>query len=241
MILANLRERLTRSDLDLMVRVLSHGDGVKRDALERTLATDGPDAVLDLPELPDALRRHRAVGGPSPALYLYVTVRQALKNAGIDDPRLADYLGALLLEFGLRRRAYRVSPHSEQEYRYLSDIVADLETVTERTGFLLRVHLGNFSLWIAGVFPDYVTARRARRGGPDFSYYDTMGARGFRMASDHRLARELELDGLYAQVADSFAEIRVALNRLSDRLFFPDRSSPDRLMRQVADEFNLRH
>jgi hypothetical protein len=67
-----------------------------------------------------------------------------------------------------------------------------------------------------------------------------MGARGFRLASDHRLARELELDDLYAQVADSFAEIRVALNRLSDRLFFPSRSSPDRLMRQVADEFNLR-
>jgi hypothetical protein len=240
MILANLRERLTPSDLDLAVQLLARGDGAKRVALERALAAEGPDTVLDRPELAEALRRHREVGGPSPALFLYVTVRQALKTVGIDDPRVSDYLGALLLEFGLRRRAYRVSPHSEQEYHYLTDIMADLETVSGRTGFLLRVHLGNFSLWIAGVFPDYVTARRERRGGPDLSYYDSMGARGFRLASDHRLARELELDDLYAQVADSFAEIRVALNRLSDRLFFPSRSSPDRLMRQVADEFNLR-
>ncbi len=241
MILANLRERLTHSDLDLALRLLARGSATKQVALEHTLATEGPDAVLDRPELSDALRDHREVGGPSPALFLYVTVRQTLKTAGIDDPRLSDYLGALLLEFGLRRRACRVSPHSEQEYHYLTDIVADLETVSGRTGFLLRVHLGNFSLWLAGVFPDYVTARRERRGGPDLRYYDTMGARGFRMASDHRLARELELHDLYAQVADSFAEIRVALNRLSDRLFFPSCVSPDRLMRQVADEFNLRH
>jgi len=31
----------------------------------------------------------------------------------------------------------------------------------------------------------------------------------------------------------------VALNRLSDRLLFPRHHSPDRLLRQVADEFRF--
>ncbi len=239
MILANIKQRLTAADIDLVVHLLAEGDAAHQRRLERLVAQDGPDALLDDPTLLEHLRRHPSLGSPSPALFLYVAVRETLRTVGIDDTRLAEYLGAMLYEFGLRDRALRVAHHSDHEYRYLTEIVADLDPGTGRRGFLIRAHLGNFSLWLAGVFPDFITTRRARKGGPDLSYYDTMGARGFRLASDHRLAREFELDDIYAKAADAFPTLRVALNRLSDRLFFPRCSSPDRLMRQVADEFNL--
>lgn len=241
MIFANMRQRLTASDVDLVVRLLADGDASRRLALEATLHARGPDALLNDPTLLDRLRAHPQLGSPSPALYLYLAVRHTLRSVGIDDVRLADYLGALLLEFGLRGRAFRVARYSDQEYHYLTDIVADLEASSGRLGFLLRAHLGNFSLWIAGIFPDRVTARRTRKGGPDLTYYDTMGARGFRLASDHRLAQELDVADIYAKAADSFPAIRVALNRLSDRVFFPGSASADRLLRQVADDFNLPH
>jgi hypothetical protein len=92
---------------------------------------------------------------------------------------------------------------------------------------------------LSGIFPDYITAQNARKGAPGFAYYDEMGARGFRRAADHGLARELDLDDLYASVADRFAPIRLVLNRVSDRVFFPNMSSPDRLLRQVGEEFRL--
>ena len=37
-------------------------------------------------------------------------------------------------------------------------------------------------------------------------------------------------------VAERFPRLRVALNGVSDTLFFPSGSSPERLMRQVRDE-----
>ncbi len=229
---------MTPNDIDLVVRLLA-GDGrAKRHALERTLQDRGPDALLDTPDLLDKLQRHSQLGSPSPALFLYVAVRHALRSVGIDDGRLADYLGALLFEFGVRGRAFRAARYSDQEYHYLTDIIADLDNSTGRVGFQLRAHLGNFSMWIAGVFPDFITARRHRKGGPDLRYYDEIGARGFRMASGHRLAHEFDVADIYAKAASSFSTIRIALNQMSDRLFFP-RSSPDRLLRQVADEFNL--
>jgi hypothetical protein len=40
--------------------------------------------------------------------------------------------------------------------------------------------------------------------------------------------------------AQRFVVLRVALNRVSDTLFFPNRSSPERLMRQVRDEARWR-
>lgn len=241
MILANLRQRLTSRDLDFVLELLAEDDDGRQNALEQAVMEKGPDAVLDDPSLLDRLREHPRLGSPSPALFLYVAVRHALRSVGIDDVRLADYLGALLFEFGFRGRAFRVTTHSDQEYHYLADIVADLEKSSGRLEFQLRAHLGNVSLWIAGIFPDFITYRKHRRGGPDLRYYDEMGARGFRLASHHRLAREFDLVDVYATAADRFSTIRVALNQTSDRLFFPSRTSPDRFMRQVADEFNLRH
>ena len=108
-----------------------------------------------------------------------------------------------------------------------------------RRGFLLAAHLGNFSLWMAGVFPDHITAREERRGGPGLRYYEELGMRGFRLAASHRLAEQLDLAGLYSRAAESFSAIRVALNRLSDRLLFPHVNTPGRLLRQVGDEFRL--
>ena len=240
MILANVRERLTRADMDLVVRLLSEGDPAREPRYRGRLAERGHDELLDEPSLFDRLHHAPGIAAPSAALFIYVGVRHALRRVGLDDPELSDYLGALLLEFGARDRALRIAPADDQVYRYVSDIVADLELVADaRRAFLLRAHLGNFSLWLSGVFPDYITARQQRHGGPDLSYYEEMGARGFRLASDHQLAREWDLTGVYLRAAESFERLRVGLNRLSDFGFFRTPSSPERLLRQVTDTFRL--
>ena len=104
----------------------------------------------------------------------------------------------------------------------------------------MRAHLGNYALWLAGVFPDAIEQRRWRRGGPDLGYYDTMGRRGFQMAADHRLAAEHGLRELYVAVAEHYGALRLALNAVSDTLLFPHVHTPERLMRQVHDECRWR-
>jgi hypothetical protein len=239
MILANLRERLTPADMLLAADLLARGSGRERRYYSDLAENEGADRILAEPELLALLASATSVAAPSAPLFLYVSLRHTLRDSGMDDARLADYLGALVLEFGMRDRAYRVAPTDDDTRRYLVDIVADLREAQGRRAFQLYVHLGNYSLWLAGIFPDYVTAQSARRGAPGFRYYDEMGATGFRRAADHGMARELELDDLYAHVAELFARIRVALNRMSDRMFFPGVNSPDRLLRQVEEEFNL--
>lgn len=235
MILANLRQRLTPADWTFVRSVLAGGDRRRRAGLARREETEGPDALLDDPELPDLLRRAPGQAGPSGPLFIYVMVRHALKRSGLDDVRLADYVGALVFEFGLRDRAWRVTHHDDAEYRYLVDILAAAEATPGRRGFLLSAHLGNFSLWLAGIFPDYITERRARRGGPDFTYYEALGSQGFRLAADDQLAARLDLADVLASAAERFSEIRIALNRLSDREFFRVHGA-GRLLRRVADD-----
>lgn len=195
------------------------------------LASEGPDAVLDEPDLLGALRDVRSLGEPSAPLFVYVAVRHTLCAAGLDDAELADYVAALVLEFGDHDQYARVGRHDDRSYHYLIDLVADLATDEGERGFLLRVHLGNYSLWLAGMFPDRIAARRARAGGPDLPYYDEMGRQGYDLAARHPLAGRFGTAAIYRAAAERFPAVRHALNRLSDRVFFPDVVTPDKVLR----------
>ncbi|MEP7228144.1 MAG: hypothetical protein ABI785_12330, partial [Gemmatimonadales bacterium] len=161
---------------------------------------------------------------PSEALFFYVLVRHALRGSGLDDRDLSDYLAALLLEFGQRDRAWRVDWNDDQRHRYMVDILTDLEASAGDRRFKVMVHLGNYALWLTGLFPDYIAARRLRKAGPDVSYYDALGSRGFGLASDHALAAHYGLEPVLRTAAERFPALRSALNGLSDRVFFPSSS-----------------
>lgn len=235
MILANVRTRLSAVDLRLVLLALARGDPTRRARLERLLAEDGPDRLLDEPGLWDALLAVRTLAVPSPPLFAYVAVRHSLLAAGIDSRDVADYLAALLLGFGANGRHARIASHDDETYEYLVDIVGDLATGDEsgERDFLLLTHLGNYSLWLAGLFPDYVAARRLRAGGPDLPYYDELGRQGYHLASRHRLAGRYGVADIYREAADRFPALRQAFNRLSDRVFFPAVYTQDKVLRNL--------
>jgi hypothetical protein len=234
MIRADTRSRLTAADLQLVVLLLSRGSAHRRAAIERRLQAEGPDALLDATELLERLLAVRSVLVPSEALFFYVLVRHTLRQAGIDDREMADYLAAMLLDFGRRDRAWRVDWHDDQRHQYLADILIDLEASEGERRFKVMVHLGNYALWLAGLFPDYIAARHLRKGGPDVTYYDALGRRGFGLASDHALADRYGLDGVLRTASERFPSLRGALNGMSDRVFFPGTRSPDRALRDLG-------
>jgi hypothetical protein len=238
MILANVRESLTRDDAQLAVHLLARsGRAGDPDAV---LREEGLDAILDDPRLLGALVQQPLGARASLRLFCYVVVRHALRNLGEDDRSLADYVAAILVHFGIRDRASRVGTSDDEQYNTLAALLDEVDQADARRAFLVRAHLGNYALWVSGIFPDFIEHRKWRRGGPPLDYYEEMGRKGFRLAADHRLAQHYGLAPLYVLAADRFDRLRVALNQISDTLLFPGVSSPDRLMRQVRDEARWR-
>jgi hypothetical protein len=240
MILADTRRQLTRDDAQLATRLLARESGEAVDEIEARICDDGFDAILDDPRLPGALLRNAHGAHASLALFAYVMIRHALRQAGEGDRRLADYVTSLVVHFGFRDRAHRIADTDDEVYRALADLCDDVDDRDARRSFLVRTHLGNYALWLSGIFPDYIEQRRWRRGGPNLEYYEELGRRGFQLAADHRLAEEHGLAALYATAAERFGILRVALNAVSDSLFFPAVQTPERLMRQVRDEARWR-
>jgi hypothetical protein len=240
MILGTVRRRLGRHDAQLALRLLSQGRSDEHARLEAMLADQGLDSLLDDPRLLAALLRAPGGAQASLPLFCYVIVRQALRSQGEEDRALADFVASIVLHFGLRERALRIADSDDQVYSTLADLLADAENADARRSFLVRAHLGHYALWLSGLFPDHVEARRWRRGGPDLDYYEEMGRRGYQLAASHRLAAEYGLVALFAAAAERFGVLRMALTQISDTLLFPHRHTPERLMRQVRDESRWR-
>ena len=150
--------------------------------------------------------------------YFYMLVRHAFRRVGIDDRGVADYVAAMLTEFSRPERACCVVPGQELPAEYFFEMLAALQTADASTTFHLRVHIGNYSLFLSGVFPDRIRSRAEARGCPDLRYYEELGRSSYRVARDHRLAQRFELAGIFDTLSERFTATRKALNDLSDRM-----------------------
>jgi hypothetical protein len=236
MILANVRHSLTRDDAQFALRLIARGEAELREQLEAQLRDDGIDALLDDPRLFGALLSNPLGARASLPLFCYVVVRNALRRQGEHDRMLADYTASIVLNFGMRDRSRRAANNDDEEFDTLAAMLRDAEGPDARRAFLVRAHLGNYALWMSGIFADRIEHLRWRRGGPDLDYFESMGRRGFQLAADHALAQRYGLTLVYHDAAERFGRIRLALSAVSDALLFPHVNSPERLMRQVRDE-----
>lgn len=241
MILPNVRASFGRAEAGYVLDLLTRGEEGAHARAEDRLREEGFDAVLDDPRTLNALMASGGISTAPAPLVFYLLVRHALLEGGMRERALADYIAALLLDFGREQRAHTIDDGNDERFQYLVDIVGALEAADARQAFLLRAHLGNFALWLSGLFPDRITAWVERRGAPGLEYYEELGATGYRLAADSNLAEDYGLDGLYRTCAETFPGLRIALNRVADRYLFPASGDPiERLLRQVADSFGSR-
>ncbi len=241
MIQPDTRRRMTRDDAQLAIRLLARASGHEEErALQERLANEGINAVLDHPRLPEALLHEPLAALASLPLLTYVMVRTVLCRLGEDDRVISDYTAAVVLAFGQRGRAERCDETDDEIYDTLAAMLRDAESADARRSYLVRAHLGNYALWLSGLFADHIEHRRWRRGGPHLEYYEEMGRLGFSMAARHPSAREQGMADLYATIAERFVTLRLALTAFSDALLFPNVNTPERLMRRVRDETRWR-
>ena len=226
MIQANCRARFTAADFDFILRTLARSQNEQVSLVDLLSDCDTRDAILDSPRLVDAILARGGQLRISSQFYFYVLARHVMRDVGVTDRKLCDYIGSLLEKFS-RATSLR-GPHqtdADCSQQYISDMLIALSRATPEQAFLLRAHVGNYSLFISGIFHEN-TQRRSLRGGPDIGFYEQIGRRNYHLLSSDATARRCELNDVYAELADRFHEIRVALNELSDRLLHLDEVEP---------------
>lgn len=221
MIKANCRDRFTAADFDFVVKALAASERDSVSLVELLTDAEARDSILDHPRLFKTMMEDGAPLSISPQLYFYILIRHVLKETGLNDRCVSDYVASLLETFSQTARMKSPADGRATPIQYVSDMLIALQTASPSQSFLIRAHVGNYALFIAGIFPTTVQCR-AERGAPDVAFYENIGSANFKAASTHRAARTALLSDVYEQLADSFHDVRLALNRLSDSLIHLD-------------------
>jgi hypothetical protein len=215
----NCRVQFTVQDVEFILQTLGGKLGAQACLVKLLADEDSRDLILDDETLFHALLEHRGCLPVSARFYFYILVRHVFQRADLDDRMLADYVSEVLAAFSESDKNDCVLPGHANPLDYFFEMVAALQNADERTGFQLRLHIGNRSLFLTGVFPERIRARAESRGFPDLKYYEQLGKTQYRLAGMHRLAQRYHLQNVLMTLADRFQTTRRALNDLADRLF----------------------
>jgi hypothetical protein len=153
----------------------------------------------------------------SPFLLFNVLLRRTLgRPRGSTDRSVVNYLANLLALFVHSDRVHRITRDDRQTYEYLFDMVAAAAEADPQREFLLHSHIGNYALYLTGMFPGWIEYRhRYRRRPVNMDYYIDMGRAHFQQAATHRLAGEFGMDAVLFRLAVMFDTYRSGIRHMA--------------------------
>lgn len=153
----------------------------------------------------------------SPFLLFNVLLRQVLDDhRRAAERRVVNYLANLMALFVTQHRLYRIDSADAEAYGYLVDMIEQAVSADRRRRFLVHAHVGNFSLFMTGMFGAYLEERfkhGRRTVGTD--YYADLGSASFSQASALPPAQEYELTDVFVRLALTFDTYRRALGNIA--------------------------
>ncbi len=134
--------------------------------------------------------------------------------------KAVNYIANVLALFVRTDRLYRVQPGDSETHTYIVDMLAEAAQADSARQFCIYAHIGNFTLFLTGVFPAWIDYRhRYKRRPVDRSYYTQQGQTNYHQAALHHLAREYGLDDVFMRLALDFDSYAQALNYMVSTWF----------------------
>lgn len=221
MIRANCRERFTAADFDFVVKSLSRTERESVTLVDLLTDAAARDAILDNPRLFQTVLEQGGALSISPQFYFYILIRHVFKQTGLEDRTTCDYVASLLERFSQQAQLRSPADGSTGSTQYVSDMMVALQTATPHQSFLIRAHMGNYALFVTGIFHERVQSR-SQRGAPDVSFYEDVGRASFHAVAHHEVAQSCALTEVYEALAADFRTVRKALNRVAEGLLHLD-------------------
>src|SRR5437016_1020657 len=167
MIQPNCRIQFAAEDIEFILSVLGRKLGAAECLIKLLADEESRDLILDDEALFQALLERRGCLRVTSRFYFYILVRHVFRRSDIQDRSVADYVAEVLSEFSHAERTRCVLPGQTNPLDYFFEMLTALEKADDRTSFLIRVHMGNHSLFLDGVFPNRIRFRVVARDLPD--------------------------------------------------------------------------
>lgn len=133
-----------------------------------------------------------------------VTEQAFMTELGVADPPLLDYMAELLFRFVHSDQLYGVRGVRGERITQVADMLEEAHARRGPARRALHRHIGDFTLFWTGVFPE-IAERIRKTGGKDALLdYREMGKRSYAAASRIPVEREFAPSNLLERLSDEF-------------------------------------
>lgn len=116
-----------------------------------------------------------------------------------------NYLANMLSTFVQTSQLYKMEKDDENQYRYIIDMIEEIQRSDNARRFYIYCHIGNYTLFFTGMFPEYIEHKfKYKKSLIDSRYYVDFGKTYFGLASEHAMARQHELDDTLHSLSEGF-------------------------------------
>lgn len=138
----------------------------------------------------------------------HVLTERGLMQLNLSDAELHHYLSNLLVEFIQVENLYKVKDEAGRRVEYVMDMLAKAEECDTLEKRHIYKHVGDFTLFILGIFPE--SLNRGRRSiSPD--YYASHGRRSYQIVSELENYRSAAVV-TFRKLSDQFENCVLSLN-----------------------------
>lgn len=137
----------------------------------------------------------------------------------LDDEHLILYLVEMLDQFVDAEKLHNLPTQDDEQYHYVYEMIEACRDSEGSERYEIFLHIGNYSLYLTGVFPDYIRYRHERKNRPmDVDSYCDYGKTYYEKASKHRLARKKSMEPVLKKLARGYDLVRTSLELMFKRL-----------------------
>ena len=135
-------------------------------------------------------------------------------DLGIADPPLTDYLAELLCRFVRLDALHGIRDAEGRRLEEIAQMLIEAECRSAGPKREIYRHIGDFTLFWSGLYPEALSSRAARRRQDHLLDYCEQGKRSYYLASKFQEGRFAEEAPLLRRLSDEFELCGIGLNRV---------------------------
>ncbi|GAX61650.1 hypothetical protein SCALIN_C27_0044 [Candidatus Scalindua japonica] len=131
----------------------------------------------------------------------------------LEDNYVSNYIANMLAQFIESSKLFSMGDDEKKSHQYIVDMIADSLNSDNLEKFYIYCHIGNYTLFLTGMIPEYIKYRYEYKRRPlDEHYYVGFGKTYYGLASEHTNARRIRLTGTLSQLSEGFEAVSQVLS-----------------------------
>jgi hypothetical protein len=159
---------------------------------------------------------------PIRELFRSVVERAFQRQLGVNDPALAGYVGDVLVDFTHRDHVFRIRDAFGRQLEEVGEMLVEGDVSLNATSFErereVHKHIGDFTLFWTGVYPEMLRHFRAASRRDHLVDYVEQGRKSYRIAATFEYGSYAAQAPVLRQLADEFETCMVGLHMVRREL-----------------------